>query len=41
VPPAGRARKRGPYGPRDPERGYAPSTLRKQRAAAKATQPVA
>lgn len=29
--------KRGAYGPRDPERGYAPSTVRAKKAAAKVT----
>lgn len=41
TPAGSKARKRGPYGPRDPERGYAPSTVRKQRAQAKQAQPVA
>ena len=40
VSPAAPRKPRGDYGPRDSERGYAPSTLRKKAAAAKvATQP--
>lgn len=40
VSPAVPGKARGEYGPRDPERGYAPSTVRKKRAVAKvAAQP--